>query len=587
MIDPFSSGAVAFHILLAGALTFVLGVLLLVLYRRAVQRWMRASSTHDRVAAADIAPAAPPPGQLAIDLIDPAEVLRDSLPHSPRHSPAMRAARTAFRRAAIVYALAGVTYALTATALQIAFGMFAFAPVRAAVVLCANAWPVVLTLVLFWGPDRRRQAMTVLAYVAVVAMFGLIVELGPTPPLAMATLPAIADPLPGTEAIAAVLRPFTVPAFVQPLVVWVLFALPTVYLLLVLNRRVRAIGPVLLTSMLIAVAGVHLATLFLGSKAGFAAFGVAYDIAGVGASTWFYGLQLAALILFMVPGWVVIAWLARRYDRKVTSDQTLVFDAIWLFATLLLCQGLIGEVGLVGWAGLLAFVAYKLTCWLGLAPLAAQARQRPPTQLLLLRVFGYQRRTEILFAVLCSRWRYAGSIQLIAAPDLATTTIEPGEFLQFLSGRLRRLFVHDRTDLNQRLTKLDVRPDPDARFRVNEFFCTDDTWREAATRLMQSSHVVVMDLRGFAPTNRGCIFELQALFDGIDLARLTLLVDRSTDLPFLNQTLTGCWQRLGARSPNRRAGCVRLRLLQTAGGSSLATRALIAHADTTLPTNEG
>lgn len=60
MIDPFSTGAMAFHILLAGALTLVVGIVLLVLYRRAVRRWMLASEVRSRVAAAAPAPSEAP-----------------------------------------------------------------------------------------------------------------------------------------------------------------------------------------------------------------------------------------------------------------------------------------------------------------------------------------------------------------------------------------------------------------------------------------------------------------------------------------------------------------------------------------------
>lgn len=578
MIDPISDGAIAFHIVVAGVLTLLLGVVLLVLYRRAVSRWMSTSGQAPR-AGNTVPPSATPPDR-PLELVSVEPINRRFV------APILRRASSAFQRAAFVYALAGIAFALTATTLQILLGSFAYAPVRFAAVACANAWPVVLTLALFWGPDRRRQLATVAVYAGALGLIALIVAAGDTPPLALNSIPSLAEPAPGTEAISAAVADVTLPPFAQPLFVWLLFALPSAYLLLFLNRRLRAIGPVLLLAMLVGSLGTLITITFMGSGAGMATFAWVNERTGVGALPWFYGLQVAGFCLFLAPGWLGIAWLARRYDRKRTSDQTLVFDAIWLFATLLLCQSLSYDAGLLGWCGLLAFAVYKLITYLGLSPLARAARSQPSARLLLLRVFGHQRRTEQFFAILAARWRYAGSIQLIAASDLATATIEPGEFLHFLSGRLRRLFIHNDADLERRLGQMDTAPDPDGRFRVNEFFCIEDTWRAAATRLMGSSHFVVMDLRGFSATNKGCIFELQALLDGVALPRLVLLVDRTTEVAVLEDTLRSCWQRIAAQSPNRTQGDARIRLLPTRGNSARAVDSLLHLADVALSSDQ-
>ena len=78
----------------------------------------------------------------------------------------------------------------------------------------------------------------------------------------------------------------------------------------------------------------------------------------------------------------------------------MVFDAIWLFQALILCQSLIFEAGWTGWIGLTAFVAYKLVATVGAWPLASEAARRPAAKLLLLRVFGFRERTERLFDLL-------------------------------------------------------------------------------------------------------------------------------------------------------------------------------------------
>jgi hypothetical protein len=118
-------------------------------------------------------------------------------------------------------------------------------------------------------------------------------------------------------------------------------------------------------------------------------------------------------------------------------------------------------------------------------------------------VFSLGRRSERLFDALAKHWRHAGSIRLIAGPDLATTTVEPHEFLDFLSGKLARRFIDGPETLDLRISEMDLEPDRDGRFRVNDFFCHDNAWQMTLSRLVGDSDAVLMDLRGFSQENRG------------------------------------------------------------------------------------
>ena len=88
---------------------------------------------------------------------------------------------------------------------------------------------------------------------------------------------------------------------------------------------------------------------------------------------------------------------------------------------------------------------------------------------------------------------------MIAGPDLATTTIEPHEFLDFVSGKLDRRFIDNGRTLDLRIDQMDLAPDREGQFRVTEFFCHDDTWKMTLARLADESDAVLMDLRGFSP----------------------------------------------------------------------------------------
>jgi hypothetical protein len=172
-------------------------------------------------------------------------------------------------------------------------------------------------------------------------------------------------------------------------------------------------------------------------------------------------------------------------------------------------------------------------------------------------------------------WRYVGSIQLIAGTDLATATLQPHEFLDFVRGRLSRQFIQGRVELDQHLAEMDARPDWDGRFRVNEFFCHDDTWRMALSQLVAASDVVLMDLRGFSRQNQGCVFELTELVNVVPLSQVVLIIDGTTDLPFLEETLHQTWETMSATSPNQIGAVAELKMFRLTGDTASAVKRLL------------
>jgi hypothetical protein len=82
------------------------------------------------------------------------------------------------------------------------------------------------------------------------------------------------------------------------------------------------------------------------------------------------------------------------------------------------------------------------------------------------------------------------------------------------------------------------------------------------SRLAREAGAVLMVLRGFTPANRGCVFEIEQLIASVSLHRIVLLVDGSTDMPFLEQTLQGAWRAMPGNSPNAVAGKHRPHVLQ-------------------------
>ena len=155
---------------------------------------------------------------------------------------------------------------------------------------------------------------------------------------------------------------------------------------------------------------------------------------------------------------------------------------------------------------------------------------RPPRRtLLLLRVFGDKARTERVFDRIGARWRWFGPVTMIAAPDVVARTVDAGDFLNFASGHLSDRFVKSDADLRERLERLDLEPDRDGRYRVNELCCQADTWQAAVVELMDRADVVLIDLSKFTVRRAGCTFELQQLAARLDNRRLVLLTDDTTD----------------------------------------------------------
>ena len=160
---------------------------------------------------------------------------------------------------------------------------------------------------------------------------------------------------------------------------------------------------------------------------------------------------------------------------------------------------------------------------------------------------------------------------MIAGPDLATTTIEPHEFLDFVSGKLDRRFIDNGRTLDLRIDQMDLAPDREGQFRVTEFFCHDDTWKMTLARLADESDAVLMDLRGFSQANAGCVFEIHEIFNVVPLARAVFAIDGSTDQAFMRQTMQQAWRQVKDRSPNHRlaAGKIALVQLTDTGGDSM------------------
>jgi hypothetical protein len=238
--------------------------------------------------------------------------------------------------------------------------------------------------------------------------------------------------------------------------------------------------------------------------------------------------------LFLLLAGIIAWWpvrmsgraLGHAYSRKWLSDSLVMFTGIWAFALTDRALTLSTTAGSEAFAMYLALLWIPILMWLAGRWRPGQAH--PPT-LLILRVFQQDAQAQSLFDHVIERWRLSGNTVLIAGTDLADRTMDAADVFQFLDRRLAERFVVSPEDVTRRIAAFDMAPDIDGRYRVNECYCHDTTWREALKALIRCCDVVLMDLRGFQAHNTGCRYELTTLAHASRELRVVVLTDGRTD----------------------------------------------------------
>lgn len=530
--DPLS-GRLAAVVVMAAIVAYPVSRLLLSYYRRRVIRGMGTVSPT-------------PPGELPDDASHIAGV---AAPHAParvtlqahdvddRTRPLLYTrAERASRRTALIYAMAGLCYAIVIGASYTLSAGSPLDPFVVAFVAIISAWPAVLSANIVAVASRRERIM-------VVAMYGVCLI---------------------TTSIYALATSSTLTAG-QIVMLWLLVNLPaTLVLAGFLSRSIRAVGPLVWSFMLVSLAGMTVGLDAAATGPGMRLLADFIRRTGLDASSAILAIALLGGVLIAPVGYLAGRWIGRRYERKQISDQSITVDAMWLGFAVVHSIGPVASGGPV-WllAGAAAFASYKAATWAGFRFVRTRgAPSSSAPRLLLLRAFSLGRRSEQLLDQLARKWRYVGSIQLITGPDLATSTIEPHEFLDFLRGRMSRLFIDRPETLERKVAELDLEPDHDGRFRVNEFFCHDNMWRRVMLRLVPMSDVILLDLRGFSRQHAGLTFEIRQLIQSVLLERVVILVDESTDETYLQELAAGAWLE---RNDTNESAVMRLLKLSDSG----------------------
>jgi hypothetical protein len=528
------TGQLTMVLIVAAVFSLVLSLFLLWRYRRAVIKSMRRHGRTDLLDQKGFLQqyeAHKPPDEELVFTFAGAEGLDAA---ASKKNPLYRQARRRPWLAAFVYAIAGTCFAAIMAVAFLLSAKMAFLPLRLSYLTWANAWPVLLTTNLVAVTSRRGRLILLAGYFLCGLVFGVLL-LDRSPDLTVAQLAYL----------------------------WLnVSMIPSLLLLFFLNRRIRAVGPLVLVFMIFGAAGALILTSVASShpKLLRAISDFTYSL-GVSPTATFWGLQVLGFTVFAIAGWIVVDSLRQMYERKMISDQSVTIDTIWLLFGIVNSMDLVFEGPRWILSGFVAFTLFKIVVALGFR-IINLGKSLDGRRVLILRVFALGRRSEQIYDALGKSWRSVGSIQMIAGPDLATTTVEPHEFLDFIAGRLARRFIDSGQALDLRILQMDLASDGDGRFRVSEFFCHDDTWKITLSRLADESDAVLMDLRGFTQANAGCVFEIHELFNSVALERIVFVIDDSTDQDFARQTMEQAWRQIKDRSPNRRPSAGRVTLAQ-------------------------
>ena len=510
----------------APILTLLLCTLLLWRYRRAVKHAMEATVGFHGSGAEAPPAGSPPSGNPTIK--DPtvrprSRNLYQRAIRAPRHN-AMRYS-VAWLSSALVFALAA--HFVYPSGLELPGFLNA---------VWIYLWPVVLALALIGPHSMRPWAVYIAVYFVVFCLLGLwasTINNLPEYSFGAVFLPARSSVTPWGM-----------------IELWlVVNGAPTALMLLCFNRRVRAVAPLVLALVTTAISGMWFVALALFSPRGVNAVVTLAESLDVHVVWFVVAIYLLSLAGFGAIGWALARWIARAYRHSHLSDQSLRLDALWLLFASTYSMWLVS--GGLAWIATVpaAFLAYKLA-------LAAGARiprreSSPGVGLIFLRVFSLGRRSEALLEDVARYWRHIGGIHMITGPDVVGSTVQPHQFLDFLSAKLARHFVRDPVSLERSIAERDRTADPDGRFRINNFFCHEDSWRLLLPRLIQEGDPVLMDLRSFSAKNDGCIYELQYLFQQVPFSSFLLVVE-GTIKPFLEQKLKEILDQLPPSSPNYR-----------------------------------
>jgi hypothetical protein len=307
------------------------------------------------------------------------------------------------------------------------------------------------------------------------------------------------------------------------------------------------------------------------------------------------------VILFLV--WTVMQFLGSRHRFASYGNGSLGFLKSFLTRVFYPFQGF--------WPQVLALVVLLQTLFFGLVYtemfllvaivihlilwywLKKSGRKQINTKLLILRVFLIGKTSSFTFKSLARSWRHFGTYFTVADPSFfkvswkrrfnymfpfyilvvfflytivtdSNKDDEMGLFAGFVFllvvgnifmvvfnlVRMKQKFMSSPEALTKRLNKLDQKPTQlDNTFIEEPVMCYDNTWKQAVDGLVNTADVILMDLRGFSEANKGCAYEVNILFDRVNVNSIVFMGYKDA-IPLIRRIIEEQWEQLAETSPN-------------------------------------
>jgi len=186
-----------------------------------------------------------------------------------------------------------------------------------------------------------------------------------------------------------------------------------------------------------------------------------------------------------------------------------------------------------------------------------------PLSIAYLRLFENDARNRTFMQ---GAWREFGYVHLLRS----AASVTPGEYWRAKrTGGVAGLFL---TSMSQLTIRLNAAPPPPERrlwhaftdiapwairvwdrygsYPASRYLCHGTIWKAAIDELLRRVDLVVLDLSGFGPKNRGTEYELLRVIDRVPVERIVFLADPRSDMKFLCDQIQASWHRMAAGSPN-------------------------------------
>jgi len=315
--------------------------------------------------------------------------------------------------------------------------------------------------------------------------------------------------------------------------------------------------------------------------------------------TYMYFLFLLLLLVWNIGRYIGYRHQFRAYNKGVFGFFKPVWKLIfWPFQsrwclTLSVAIMFIALFGFLKFRSLLLIAALLIHILL-IYRLKISGRKTPNLKLLILRVFLIKKTSSFTFAGLVNFWQHFGSYFTVADPSfykvnwkkkynyyfpiyiiiiflLFTQLTDNAKFedLQSIFGAfvflliigsvfyiifsvksLKSKFISSEELLKKQLQHLNKWPKGyDNTFKEFPVMCYDNTWKLAVNELVNKANVILMDLRGFSETNKGCEYEVNFLFDNVPANRIVFLAYKDS-VPLIKKLIKEQWEMLLEISPN-------------------------------------